>query len=268
MKKFLVTLCILGTMLQANSWQKTFGGSKRDYAYSITQTKDGGYAVAGWTRSFGHKDKSIIVKLDKNGNKQWQKTFGCGVVKKSIIQTKDGGYAVAESFFGNGSWDMYIVKFDKNGNKIWQKTFGGSDFDQAYSITQTKDGGYALAGETWSFGNGEADIYIVKLDKNGNKLWQKTFGGRKGDKAYSITQTKDGGYVVAGETDSFGNGGDMYIVKLDKNGNKLWQKTFGGSKMDYAYSIIQTKYGGYVVAGYTEDPFNGVADIYIVKFDK
>ena len=78
MKKFLVTLCILGTMLQANSWQKTFGGSKRDYAYSITQTKDGGYAVAGWTRSFGHKDKSIIVKLDKNGNKKWKKTCGGG----------------------------------------------------------------------------------------------------------------------------------------------------------------------------------------------
>ncbi len=277
MKKFLAILCILGTILQANSWQKTFGGSKWDEANSIIQTKDGGYAVAGWTSSFGNgKNDMYIVKLDKEGNKLWQKTFGGSKwdKAKSIIQTKDGGYAVAgrTDSFGNGGYDMYIVKLDKEGNKLWQKTFGGSDDDEAYSIIQTKDGGYAVAGWTESFGNGgEDDMYIVKLDKDGNKLWQKTFGGSDDDDAYSIIQTKDGGYAVAGETNSFSNSSwrsDMYIVKLDKDGNKLWQKTFGGSNADEADSIIQTKDGGYAVAGWTKSFGNGKSDMYIVKFSK
>jgi len=124
---------------------------------------------------------------------------------------------------------FYIIKLDKNGNKIWEKAYGGSKNEEAYSVQQTKDGGYIVAGLTYSIGSGGKDVYIIKLDRNGNKVWDKTYGGNGWDEAFSIQQTIDGGYIVAGFSDSFGAGnGDFYIIKLNKNGSKEWEKTFGG----------------------------------------
>jgi len=248
-----------------------------DVAYSIIQTKDGGYVVAGWTWNFGHgKDDAWVIKLDKNGNKIWDKTFGGKLYDDaySIVQTKDGGYVVAGKTysFGHGKSDVWVIKLDKNGNKIWDKTFGGKLYDEAYSIVQTKDGGYVVAGWTRNFGHGKADAWIIKLDKNGNKIWDKTFGGKLDDGAYSIVQTKDGGYVVAGRTWSFGHGKmDAWIIKLDKDGNKIWDKTFGGKLNDAPWAITQTKSGGYAIAGATESFGNGSkgkCDMWIIKLDK
>jgi len=255
-------------------WQKTYGGSGYNEADAITPTKDGGYIVAGWTSSFGNGGGDVyLIKIDKNGNKIWQKTYGgSGIdIANAITPTKDGGYIVAgvTSSFGNGRMDVYLIKIDKNGNKIWQKTYGGSDWDGANAITPTKDGGYIVAGVTFSFGNGGGDVYLIKIDKNGNKIWQKTYGGSKDDEANAITPTKDGGYIVAGGTFSFGNGGeDVYLIKIDENGNKIWQKTYGGSKDDEAYAITPTKDGGYIVAGGTESFGNGGWDVYLIKIDK
>jgi arginine repressor len=154
------------------------------------------------------------------------------------------------------------VKLDSSGNVQWTKTIGGSYSDVANSIIQSSDGGYVVAGWTESFGAGKTDIYVVKLDSAGNVVWAKTIGGSSYDFANSITQSSDGGYVVAGYTSSFGAGGDIYIVKLDSDGNVVWTKTIGGSSEDVARSIIRSSDGGYVVAGYT-----GGYDIYIVKLD-
>jgi len=150
----------------------------------------------------------------------------------------------------------------------WQKTFGGSKWDEAGAIIPTKDNGFIVTGLTFSFGNGKGDVYLIKIDKNGNKIWQKTFGGSKNDEAYAITPTKDGGFIVAGYTESFGNGKDVYLIKIDKNGNKIWQKTFGGSKNDEADAITSTKDGGFIVAGYTDSFGNGEYDVYLIKIDK
>jgi len=234
-------------------WQKTFGGSYDDGAYSIQQTKYGGYIVAGLTNSFGAGNYDVyIIKLNGNGNKVWEKTYGGSNNDEafSIQQTKDGGYIVAgwTNSFGAGDWDVYIIKLNGNGNKVWEKTYGGSNNDEAFSIQQTNDGGYIVAGWTNSFGAGGwiADVYIIKLDGNGNKVWEKTYGGSDYDGAYSIEQTKDGGYIVAGLTNSFGAGDwDVYIIKLDGNGNKVWEKTYGGSNDDGVISIQQTTDGGY-----------------------
>ncbi|ACI19141.1 ligand-binding sensor domain-containing protein [Dictyoglomus thermophilum] len=255
------------------TWQKVFGGKSDDGAYSIQQTSDGGYIIAGVTTSFGAGGNDFyIIKLDKDGNKMWEKTFGgkSDDVAASVQQTSDGGYIVAGGTysFGAGRADVYIIKLDKDGNKMWEKTFGGSDNDLACSIQQTSDGGYIVAGGTYSFGAGEEDVYIIKLDSNGNKMWEKTFGGKSDDVANSIQQTSDGGYIVAGYTPSFGAGGeDIYIIKLDRNGNKMWEKTFGGSGNDYANSIQQTSDGGYIVAGGTTSFGAGGIDVYIIKLD-
>jgi hypothetical protein len=210
----------------ASTFAKTIGGSGDDFAHSITQSSDGGYVVAGETRSFGAGDWDIyVVKLDSSGNVIWTKTIGgsSSDFATSIIQSSDGGYIVAVNTwsFGAGNYDIYVVKLDSSGNVIWTKTIGGSNWDEAQSIIQSSDGGYVVAGKTWSFGAGSADFYVVKLDSAGNVLWTKTIGGI-GDEAWgdSIIQSSDGGYVVVGHTQSFGAGGvDMYVVKMDANGN-------------------------------------------------
>jgi hypothetical protein len=128
--------------------------------------------------------------------------------------------------------DFWLVKTDSSGNKQWDKTFGGTDWDEAHSVQQTSDGGYILAGETNSYGAGSCDFWLVKTDSNGNKQWDKTFGGIDHDKAVSVQQTSDGGYILAGETYSYGAGSrDFWLVKTDSNGNKQWDKTFGGTKV-------------------------------------
>jgi hypothetical protein len=252
---------------------KTIGGSDDDGAFSIIQSSDGGYVVAGWTRSFGAGGYDIyVLKLDSWGNVQWTKTIGGSAEDYafSIIQSSDGGYVVAgfTESFGAGGRDIYVVKLDSWGNVQWTKTIGGSSVDVALSIIQSSDGGYVVAGFTESFGAGGYDIYVLKLDSWGNVQWTKTIGGSDDDTAVSIIQSSDGGYAVAGWTYSFGAGGrDIYVVKLDSWGNVQWTKTIGGSDDDGAVSIIQSSDGGYAVAGRTYSFGAGDYDIYVVKLD-
>ncbi len=150
----------------------------------------------------------------------------------------------------------------------WEKTFGGSDYDYAQSVQQTTDGGYIIAGATDSYGAGSYDFYLIKADASGNKEWEKTFGGSSWDNAYSVGQTTDSGYIIAGTTNSYGAGSyDFYLVKTDASGNKEWEKTFGGSSWDNAYSVGQTTDGGYIIAGTTNSYGAGLYDIYLVKTD-
>jgi hypothetical protein len=209
----------------STTFAKAIGGGGEDMAYSIVQSSDGGYFVAGSTQSFeGGPADIYVVKLDSGGNVQWAKTIGGSDrdIATSIIQSSDGGYVVAgwTSSFGAGGSDFYVVKLDSGGNVQWAKTIGGNDYDEALSIIQSSDGGYVVAGRTYSFGAGYDDFYVVKLDSGGNVMWTKTIGGSSDDFAWSIIQSSDGGYVVAGETWSFGAGNaDFYVVKMDANGN-------------------------------------------------
>jgi len=255
------------------SFCKAIGGPAREAGNSLIQTSDGGYAIAGYTSSFGAGNYDVyVVKLDATGNLQWTKTIGGPENEEgcSLIQTSDGGYAIAgETYsFVAGDWDVYLVKLDAHGNLQWTKTIGGKEEDVGFSLIQTSDGGYAIAGKTESFGAGGADVYVVKLDANGNLQWTKTIGGPKGDGGSSLIQTADGGYAIAGYTTSFGAGlSDAYLVKLDANGNLQWTKTIGGKDFEDGYSLIQTSDGGYVIAGYTRSFGAGGADVYVVKLD-
>jgi uncharacterized delta-60 repeat protein len=254
-------------------WQKTFGGAGNDEAYSIQQTADGGYVVAGRTESFGAGKGDIwILKLDSNGDTVWQKTYG-GTKEDyvfSIQQTADGGYVMAgrTESFGVVNFDVWVLKLDSNGNALWQKTYGGSGWDIAYSIQETADGGYVVAGFTESVGAGKYDIWVLKLDNNGNAIWQKTYGGSGNDYAITVQQTADGGYVVAGHIESFNAVGyDVWVLKLDDNGNVIWQKRYGGSGNDYSLSMQQTADGGYVMAGWTDSFGTGGDDVWVLKLD-
>ena len=201
-------------------WEKTFGSSAWDGAYSAQQTTDGGYIVAGGTESYGAGGADVyLIKTDASGNKEWEKTFGGSDYDEaySVQQTTDDGYIIAGYICSGsaGPGDFYLVKTDASGNTEWEKTFGGSSDEYALSVVQTTDGGYIMAGATASYGAGNYDGYLIKTDASGNTEWEKTFGGSSGDSATSVQQTTDDGYIVAGDTYSYGAGAaDVYLVKI------------------------------------------------------
>ncbi|WP_228458135.1 T9SS C-terminal target domain-containing protein [Chryseobacterium schmidteae] len=271
---WIVKLSALGII----EWQKSLGGSYGDIANSIQQTSDGGYIVAGESSSINgdvtgnHGNADYwIVKLDSSGNIQWQKSLGGSNrdAANSVKQTLDGGYIVAgESNSTNGditgnhgNSDYWIVKLDPSGILQWQKSLGGSLYDVANSIQQTSDGGYIVAGGSNSVdgdvthNQGNEDFWIVKLNPSGVIQWERSLSGNLSDRAESIQET-EGGYIVTGGSNSqnsenpttFGIS-NYRVAKLDSNGIMHWQKHFGGSNNDYAYSTQQTPDGGYIVAG-------------------
>ncbi len=252
-------------------WQRAYGGGSYDWAQDIRQTSDGGYIVVGATFSFGAGNDDVwVLKLDANGNVQWQKTYGGGGGENGLAvqQTSDGGYVVVGRTYSFGVNDVWVLKLDANGNVQWEKTFGGTSPDYGYAIQQTTDGGYIVTGYTRSFGAGRDDLLVVKLDTNGNVQWQKAYGGSDDDRGYAIQQTIDGGYIVTGETLSFGAGfSDAWVLKLDANGNVQWQKTYGGNGTDRLYAIQQTSDGGYIVSGWTNSFGAGWYDVWVMKLD-
>jgi len=254
------------------AWAKTYGGTGYDGATSIQYTSDGGYIVSGGTSSFGVYDNGWVLKLDDAGDVIWQKTYGGASGDRTyyIQQTSDGRYiAVGETAsFGAGSSDLWVLKLDDAGNVEWQKTYGGSALDAGYRIQQTSDGGYIVAGVAGSFGAGSLDFWVLKLDGVGNVEWQKTYGGPGYEFMHSFQQTSDGGYIAAGQTLSFGAGlSDLWVLKLDDAGNVEWQKTYGGSAIDVAYSFQQTSDGGYMVVGHTSSFGAGDFDLWVLKLD-
>jgi tetratricopeptide (TPR) repeat protein len=270
--------------VHVESWQKTFGGSLSDRAFSVQQTSDGGYIIAGDTNSYGAGESDAwLIKTDANGNKVWDRTFGGSLSDRanSVQQTNDDGYIIAGWTYGSGWHDAWLIKTDANGNKVWDRTFGGSYSDTASSVQQTSDGGYIIAGDTVvSYGSNWTvpyipdvsaswqDAWLIKTDSAGNKLWDKTFGGSENDRAFSVQQTSDGGYIVTGSTESYGAGeSDAWLIKTDANGNKVWDRTFGGSLSDRASSVQHTSDGGYIVTGSTESYGAGESDAWLIKTD-
>jgi hypothetical protein len=254
-------------------WLNTYGGLGFDYAYSIQQTQDQGFIVAGFTDSYGAGSRDAwVMKLDNTGAIIWQKTYGGedddGV--KFIQQAQDGGYVVAgyTRSYGAGSRDAWVMKLDNTGAIIWQKTYGGESWEQIDSVQQTADGGYIVTGLTQSFGAGESDVWVMKLDSTGTVAWQKMYGGSGNDWASLIQQTADGGYIVVGGTSSFGAGKeDAWVIKLDSTGTVIWQKMYGGSDYDCALFVQQTSDSGYIVSGSTGSYGAGSHDAWVMKLD-
>jgi parallel beta-helix repeat protein len=250
----------------ATDWNKTYGGTAIDEVYSVVQTSDGGYALAGYTGSYGAGSYDFwLVKTDSSGTAQWNKTYGgTGAdYAYSVVQTSDGGYAIAgwTNSSGAGNFDFWLVKTDSSGTMQWNKTYGGTSIDYCFSLIQTDDGGYALAGHN-------SDFWLVKTDSSGTAQWNKTYGGISTERAYSVVQTSDGGYAISGETSSYGAGNlDFWLVKTDSSGTAQWNKTYGGANLDDMCSVVQTVDGGYALAGSTLSFGAGGLDFWLVKTD-
>ena len=252
-------------------WTKTYGGTARDEGYSVQQTMDFGYIIAGRTQSFGAGNWDIyLIKTDSLGNPEWDTTFGGTGYDggESVQQTNDYGYIIVGTTqsYGAGLDDIYLIKTDSLGNLEWDTIFGGTGYDRGYSVQQTWDLGYIIAGEAEYYGTGDdADVYLIKTDSLGNLEWDATFGDTLvGDAGYSVQQTNDLGYIIAGTTGSFGTNNDSWLIKTDSLGNLEWDATFGGLGHDEGYAVQQTNDFGYIIAGYTE--FSG-NDVYLIKVE-
>jgi len=291
------------------TFAKTYGGTKNDSAQSITATSDGGYIILGYTQSNDNditdkQDESFdywVLKFDANNQLEWQKTYGGSLDDRGsdIIQTSDGGFAILGYSFSNdgdttqneGLQDYWLVKLDANGNISWEKSFGYQGTDSGISFIETNDLGFLITGildVTASGGEGNSsrtanrhaggDYWALKLDIYGNLEWSHYFGGNFTDTPYGVIQTDDNGYIVAGSSDSedtdiSSNIGtyDFWVIKISESGNLVWEKSFGGSQIDEARSIIKTDDDNYIIAGDTRSSDNdisqnkGAADLWLIK---
>jgi hypothetical protein len=247
-------------------WTKTYGGASDDGGYSVQQTQDTGYIVAGYTWSFGNARQVYLIKTNASGDTLWTRTYGGANIDfgYSAQQTSDTGYIVAgtTNSFGN-SWQVYLVKTNASGDTLWTRNYGGTGDDWGFSVQQTQDTGYIVAGTTSSFGD-SVQVYLVKTNASGDTLWTRTYGGGRSDVGFSVQQTQDRGYIVAGYTYSFGNLLQFYLIKTNASGDTLWTRTYGGASYDYGRSVQQTSDGGYIVAGETSSFGNGF-QVYLIK---
>jgi hypothetical protein len=246
-------------------WNKTFGGEMEDIGNSISQTKDGGYVIAGYTMSYGAGSYDYwLLKTDKDGNELWNKTYGSSLseicLKVGIVD--DGGYVLA----GNKGVDIWVVKTDKDGNEQWNMMYGGNGLQSISDIFQTDDNGYFIAGDIWTENSNVRKLLLIKTDINGNKVWEKTYGGPDHNYSYSAIQTTDGGYIVSGEVFFIqANYRNPWLIKVDKDGNQEWEKTYSGGSGSDSQDVCQTRDGGYMLTGYA---YAGNADVWLLKTDK
>lgn len=256
-------------------WNRTYGAplDQLEAGHCVVQTDDGGYILAGYNGTYVPYVWNAdvwVIKTDATGLVQWNQTYGGSGndVALCVIRTSDGGYAIAgyTTSLGAGGNDFWLIKIDATGTVMWNQTYGGVGSDVAVAVVQGSDGGYVIAGYTRSYGAGDDDFWLVKTDSAGNAQWNHTYGGADLDRALSMVATSDGGYALAGRTESFGGGyTDFWLVKTDAAGTMLWNHTYGGSQHDEAYSVVQARDGGYALLGRTNS--FGACDYWLVKTD-
>lgn len=301
-------------------WQRTIGGSGRDLVRTISQTQDGGYIIGGSSDSEqGHNTQNIgtdkyskseksrgnmdywIVKLDNQGEIKWQRTLGGKYVDilESLITTKDGGYLASgfsnspasqdKSHDGYGEGDYWIIKLDKDGNPEWQQNLGGESDDHLYSTVQTTDGGYIIAGDSVSNTSGNkkkanksgTDFWVIKLDEQGEILWQETYNTGKTDILTSAVENVDGTILLGGyaQSETIGTNkkdkkeiNDYIALKISAAGEEIWKETVGSNGEDVLRKVVETRDGGYLLAGTSKGEISrdknegqGKADFWVVK---
>ncbi len=291
-------------------WEKSYGFSGHDHSYDILQTEDNGLFFTGFlditsARADGNTEKGNSLtrhgvgefwgtKIDSKGNLEWRGYYGGTNNDRShaVVRSDDGGFVMSGFTESNdfdidnsrGSYDFWVVKIDNTGNLAWEKSFGGTGIERAQDIAKTNDGGFVITGSTFSNdvdiskNNGESDIWLIKIDPVGNLVWETTFGGTQFDAAQSVSPSKDGGFIVSGNSksadkDANANAGenDIWLIKTDANGTMTWQKSFGGSGLDYGFDALETAEGSIVLVGesastdFSNLQNKGKSDVIILK---
>ncbi len=293
-------------------WEKSFGFSGHDHSYDIIQTQDGGYFFIGFlditaARSDGYNGKGQYLtrhgvgefwgtKIDAQGNIQWRKYFGGTNNDRAhaVVQSNDGGFVMTGFSESNdfdisdtkGSYDFWVVKITNTGNLVWERSFGGSGIEISYDIAKTSDNGYVITGNTFSsdtdisVNNGDSDVWLIKIDDDGELRWEKTFGGTKFDAAQGICASADGGFIITGNSkssdfDARSNKGenDLWIIKTNFNGDLIWQQTFGGADLDYGFDVMENTDASILIVGESASidipnlHNKGMSDVLVIKIN-
>ena len=272
-----ITVILLQTFSTAQiTFNRAYGDKGYDYGYSLTQAADSGYAVVGNTSSWGNGNSDMyLIRLDTGGNFLWSKTYGGPFTDLAIdiIETaSDSGFAILghTNSYGNGGYDLFLVKTDKEGNELWNKTFGGEDWEFATSLIELNDGSLVLTGETYSYGNGNNDCYIVKTNSSGDSLWISTLGWKQHEVANHLMETHDNRLIITGETTtSPGKNTDILLAELDvNNGDTLWSKTFKHTSNTNGFRIIEATDRNWLIAGTSDSITAKKEQMYIHKINQ
>ncbi len=263
-------------------WNKRYGSTGDDTGYFVQQTSDGGYIFTGITKSYSAGDWDVwLVKTDSNGDEEWNNSFGGSLTDGGfVVRQVDDGYIITgwTDSYGAGMHDVWLIKTNTMGDEVWDKTFGGAAKDSGHDVQQTSDGGYIIIGYTSSYGDLDRDIWLIKTDSNGNEEWNKTFEGADAytyleglgwSSGMSVRQTNDGGLIILGITDIDYEDSllDIFLVKINANGEEVWNKTFGGTSYDEGYWINETSDGGYIISGATMSYGTPTVDGWLIKTD-
>jgi hypothetical protein len=258
-------------------WQKTFGGPGDNRAFSVAETADRGFAMCGYTDSYGRGNKdAYLIKTDKDGKIQWQATYG-GVGNDEAMSLNvlaDGGFILVgdtDSFSGKNETELYLVRADSTGKEVWSRTYKNGTGRLAFgtSVKTLPDGGFIISGRTSPPAGSGMNGYVLRVDADGKKLWSRTFGAKGYTSFQDLVVAQDGGYACVGQKDdaSKGNKPAVYLAGLDVKGNTNFEKTFGGSSIDIGQAIVQDKHGNYIICGTTDSFGNGSTDILLIKAD-
>lgn len=246
--------------MSAQAFSHVYGGYGYDAAYGVAQlaAPDSGYVMVGSTTSFGNNPDVYMIRTDKLGMIEWTKNYGGNNIDRAekVIQTQDEGFAIVgyTNSSGNGGYDVLLMKTDADGELLWEKTYGGEDWDFGYDIKETDDGDLILVGETFSFGSGDADVYVIKTNADGDTLWTRTYGGENTDIGNALDIDTENRIVVVGETNSFGEDYDGYVLRLDQDGDTLWTYRFDLGEYDAYTGVRAAAQGsGYLLVGITDD---------------
>ena len=264
-------------------WRTVLGGGEDEFAHAVALSDDGGYVIAGETRSFGSGSQDgWLVKLNALGEQQWSQTYGGpeSDVIYAVQKTEDGGYILAgETHSSEGATaaqsDYWLVKTDTDGKPEWERSFGNLEqsltitttdtSDVAHSVRQTRDGGYVLAGSSSS--SSGTGVWLLRTDSSGELLWSRNPGIATGAVAYDAAETADNGFIVAGSADSVLRGSEAILIKTDSDGDTRWTRSFGGEFNDEARSVVLTSDGGYALGGFSWSDSAGLSDFWMVKTD-
>jgi hypothetical protein len=258
-------------------WNKSIPGEYNGVGMSVRQTSDGGYVISGYTEHLRPDEhyNCVIIKTDENGNETWRNIFS-GIIFDSygfcVQETGDGGFIIAGATmrYSNDTEDAWLIKINSSGKEQWNITFDGpkegDSIDEFYYVLQTNDSGYIATGLTSSTFSNSADVWVVKTDTNGNVLWDQTFGGVHNEACFSIENTIDEGFIMAGTSNSYSAGDyDMLLIKLNASGLMEWIHTIGGNLNETGFSVHQNDDGTYLISGYTYSYGEGNADVWLVK---
>jgi len=264
------------------NWSKFYGGEKNDLGHKFIKTSDDGFAMVGFNRTVDDFGDVYIVRTDKNGEILWENHFGDRYIDHgfSVVENENGEFIIAGTKGGfynptstdylNSDADIYIIKTDALGQEVWQKTYGGTSHDWAKDIIQAPGGGYFVCGSTQSEGAGSFDMFLMKIDDEGNQLWLKTYGGNNFEYGESLQISRDDNLFLLGTTASYSDNKkpDHLLIKTDLDGEIIWENTYGGEGSDYSSSLVCTADSGCVFTGWTDQGIFGKKDIVLFKIAK